>query len=149
MDIKSICARRVAMAMPGDTVVELAERMRECHVGDLVVVEQRQGASVPVGIVTDRDIVLAVVARRLAPATVTAADIMSANPQLAHDTDTVLETAMTMRKLSIRRMPVVDADGDLFGIVTLDDLLQVVAVELAALATIANSQRRSEAQADE
>lgn len=146
MNIADVCTRRLAMALATDTVAELAERMRAAHVGDLVIVENQNGKSVAVGIVTDRDIVLEIIALHRDPKAWTAANIMAPQLHTAEAHNSVTSTIMQMHKLSVRRLPVVDQDGELIGLVSLDDLLQIVAAELGALAAIASQQRERETQ---
>jgi CBS domain-containing protein len=117
--------------------------MREHHVGALVVVGERDGSRVPAGVVTDRDIVVAVVAKGLDADGVRVEELMSGELVTAQETDGVSECIARMRARGVRRMPVVDARGALVGIVTADDLLDLLAEELSGLArTIANEQRR-------
>jgi CBS domain-containing protein len=101
--------------------------MREFHVGDLVVVEPADGGARPVGIVTDRDLVVEVLAQDVPVDEITIDDVMSTNVATAREDDDVLDTLSRMRELGVRRMPVVDARGMLAGIITVDDLLQLVA----------------------
>jgi CBS domain-containing protein len=100
------------------------------HVGDLVVVEEAAGARRPVGIVTDRDLVMEVLAPGLDPETVTVGDLPTRDLAVAGVGDDLMETLARMGALGVRRMPVVDADGALAGILAADDVLEVVA-ELA------------------
>jgi CBS domain-containing protein len=86
--------------------------------------------------VTDRDIVIGVVAMNLDPASLTAGDIMIEDlATLPEDCD-VYDAIRKMRLHGVRRMPVVNTQGVLTGIVSLDDLLPLVAQELADLARL-------------
>jgi CBS domain-containing protein len=116
--------------------VELAQTMRNAHVGDIVVVDQPNGKQVAVGIVTDRDLVVQVMAADRDPLATTAGDIMSAELVTAGERNDVRETAELMRFKGVRRIPVVDEDGGLVGIVTLDDLLAVIGDELTLLGRV-------------
>ena len=98
----------------------------------------------PAGILTQRDIVVAVVARGLDPAKFTVADIMSEHIVLARESDDVLETIEKMRQEGVRRMPVVNDRNVLTGIISLDDLLLAVAQELAGLAGLPPDARKNE-----
>jgi CBS domain-containing protein len=100
--------------------------MRENHVGALVVVDHRAGMDYPVGIVTDRDLVVEVLAQHVAPEMVSLNDVMTTEISTASQDDDILDTLNRMRELGVRRMPVVDKHGVLTGIVTVDDLLALL-----------------------
>ncbi|MFZ5555978.1 MAG: CBS domain-containing protein [Pseudomonadota bacterium] len=146
MNVGEICIREVVVATAETTVVEASKLMREFHVGDLVVVEESRGRRVPTGIVTDRDIVIEVVAPGLEPAVLTVGDIMGGELITAAETDAVFETLQTMRRRGVRRMPVVDAQGALAGIVALDDILEIIAEELGAAVKLTAREQSNEAQ---
>jgi CBS domain-containing protein len=125
-----ICNREVVIVKRDTGLVEAARLMREHHVGSLVVVLERDGKRVPVGILTDRDIVVAVVAKALDARTLTVGDAMSAGLYVVREQDGLAEVLRAMREHGVRRMPVVAADGTLAGILTVDDLMELVAEEL-------------------
>ena len=116
--------------------MDVAQIMRHSHVGDVVVVDQPNGKKVAIGIVTDRDLVVQVMAAERDPLTTTAADIMSTSLITVGERSTIHETAELMRFQGVRRVPVVDEDGGLLGIVTLDDLLTEIGEELALLGKV-------------
>jgi CBS domain-containing protein len=118
--------------------------MRQFHVGDLVVVEQQDGKSRPVGIVTDRDIVLEVVAAEVAADSLMVGDIMTADPATVRGSEGVFETLRYMRDRGVRRLPVVDSASWLIGIITLDDLLELLAEEMGELAKLVGRARQRE-----
>jgi CBS domain-containing protein len=134
MNISDICLPAVTVAYSGMAVSEAARVMREHHVGCLIVVEERESGKMPIGMLTDRDIVLAVVARDLDPRTVPVVEAMSTDVVAVRDDDTVKDVLALMRRRGVRRAPVVDRGGMLVGIVTLDDLLRFVAAQLEDLA---------------
>ncbi|MGQ9686679.1 MAG: CBS domain-containing protein [Thiobacillaceae bacterium] len=136
MAIGEICNREVVIVSREAPVIEAARLMRQYHVGDLVVVDEPSGRRRPVGIVTDRDIVIEVVAMEVAPETLSVGDIMSAELATVRETEGVFETIRYMRDKGIRRLPVVDRDGWLQGIVTLDDLLILLAEEMGEMARL-------------
>jgi CBS domain-containing protein len=101
-----------------------------------------------VGVITDRDIVVAVVAVPGArPEGIRVGDVMSAQPRVAREDEGLAETVKAMSERGVRRLPVVTADGSLFGVVTLDDVLRVFAAELGALALALGRGREQEAGA--
>jgi len=136
MKIGEICAREVVCAAAETPVVAAAKLMRQYHVGDVVVTQNLGGKRIPSGIVTDRDIVLGVVAPELAPDTITIGDIMRPELMTAGEIEDVFDAVQRMRDKGILRMPVVDADGGLAGIVSVDDIIEILAEELTELARL-------------
>ena len=137
MTIGEICTRETVIATREMTVAAAAQLMRQHHVGTLVVVEQVNGAKrVPVGIVTDRDAVVEVMATGLDPNAITVGDIMDQELVTARENEGVLETMQIMRYKGVRRLPIVGKAGELIGIVSIDDLLEVLAEEFSELAKI-------------
>lgn len=147
MSIGEFCNREVVYALRDTTVMEAAVLMRSHHVGSLVVVDEVGGGKrKPVGIVTDRDIVVEVTATGLDPKTMTTGDIMSSQLAMVHEEDTVEQTMEMMRFKGVRRLPVVDRDGGLAGIITIDDLLELVAENLIELTRIISREQAEEAR---
>lgn len=144
MSIGEICTREVTIVQPSETAVEAARLMRQYHVGDVLVVEERGGKRVPVGIVTDRDLVVEIIATGLDPAVITVGDIMVPGLATVKENIGVFEAIRYMRGKGVRRLPVVDNDGCLVGIVTLDDLLVLLAEELDALAKLVAREQQKE-----
>lgn len=145
MAVSSVCNYNVATIERGADVVEAAERMRSQHVGDLIVVEERAGGRAPVGILTDRDIVVAVVAKRASLSSVTVGDAMSV-ALLTVNKDNGIEHALReMRRAGVRRAPVVDEDGLLVGVLSIDDVVDHLAVQLGHIADIIRMGQQSEA----
>lgn len=143
MPIGTIRTREVAVAQRGTKVSEAARLMRKHHVGDVVVVDEVDGRQVPCGIVTDRDIVITVIAQGVDPDTIAVGDMMSSEIVVGRETDGVADTIQVMRTKGVRRLPIVDALGTLVGIVTADDLLALLSDELTSLTTmVAREQRR-------
>jgi CBS domain-containing protein len=147
MDVRSICTREVATIPRTATVVAAARRMRDDHVGDLVVVTEGRDGDIPVGMITDRDIAVGIVAQDvdhlkhlLVEDVVDLGDLAVAFPE-----ESVAEVASRMRQRGVRRLPVVE-NGRLFGIVSLDDLVRLLARELHDLAEVPFAQRRVEAR---
>lgn len=135
MSIGSLCNPEVVVAERDTTLAEAAKLMRNQHVGNVVVVDDAYRRR-PVGLVTDRDIVIAAVAMELDPATVNVAEIMREPLEAAsHDTD-FWEALNLMRKRGVRRLPVVDNDGSLAGILTLDDALALVGEAVSNLVAL-------------
>lgn len=147
MAIGEVCNREVIVARVEDSVLEAARLMRQYHVGNVVVIEERGDVRVPVGIVTDRDVVVEVVAPGLDPATITVGDIMVSRLATVRESAGVFDTIRYMREKGVRRVPVVKDDGSLAGIVTLDDLLALLAEELDAFAKLMKREQERESAA--
>lgn len=146
MPISEFCNREVVFATREMSLTEAAQLMRKHHVGALVVVDEVEGKRVPVGIVTDRDIVIQVIAQALDIAEFTVGDIMG--PQLisVQEKEGVFEIIRLMRSKAIRRIPVVNQEGGLVGIVSADDILDLLAEEVAELAKVAPREQEREAK---
>ena len=145
MAVGEICNREVVITEKSVSVVDAARLMRTHHVGDLVVVEEKGGRRHPVGIVTDRDIVVEVVAAGVNPDTLKVGDIMGPELATLRESEGLFEALRYMRDKGVRRMPVVDRDGGLVGILTLDDLLSLLAEEMTELAKLVSHERQREA----
>lgn len=128
MSVGRICVRSVDLAEPAELVQVAAQRMNDRNVGTLVVLDNQQR---PIGIVTDRDLALRVVAKGLAPQSTTVGQVMTECPETVGE-DTSIEAALTvMRAGPYRRLPVVDDDGRLVGLVSVDDVLDLLAEEFS------------------
>jgi CBS domain-containing protein len=144
MSVSEIFNPNVATIGAQEDIAEAAVLMRQEHVGDLIVVERRGNANVPVGILTDRDIVVGVVAKRVAPDAVTVGDTMTRELLTVRE-DASLEFALRQMRLhGVRRAPVVRANGDLVGVVAVDDLIQHLAVQLGRLADLIRLEQDAE-----
>ncbi len=147
MRIGEICTVQAIHCKRDETVQGAALLMRKNHVGDLVVIEQPDGERVPVGIITDRDIVVGVIALGLDPSSLLVGDIMSDDLLTTTEDDDVYETIERMRFRGIRRVPVVNGSGALTGIVSVDDLLEFLAEEMSELSRISSHQQAREKRA--
>ena len=144
MPIKEFCNPNVVCASRETTVAEAARLMRQHHVGDVVVVEQAGDRRKPVGIVTDRDIVIEVVAAGLDPKLVKVGDMLTEPLATVDEDEGYAATVFQMVERGVRRMPVVNSGGELVGIITFDDLLRQLATPLAELSELSARERRQE-----
>lgn len=144
MSIGEICNRKVVVMQREETIAEAAKLMRDLHVGSVLIVDEQDGERVPVGIVTDRDLVIEVIAPELDADAITVGDIMMTGFAVVKEETGVFEAIQYMRTKGIRRLPVVDAEERLIGIVTLDDLLILLAEELDALAKLVAREQQNE-----
>lgn len=131
--LKDFASAVVAVAEPETSALVAAQLMRKHHVGALIVVDAVE-QSRPVGILTDRDLVLALMAEGLDPEVFTAGDIMSVELVLANPEMDAMDAVQLMRAHRLRRLVIVDEAGWLVGIVTMEDILELLTRELADLA---------------
>ena len=139
-----LCNREVVVIDSDSSIVEAAKVMREYHVGDLVVVSEKHGKQSPIGILTDRDITLEIVAKSIDPETVSVGDAMSYELVTADENDDFMHVIEMMRDRGVRRVPVVDADEVLLGILTIDDMLDLIGEIFIDIAHLIDRQNRRE-----
>ena len=144
MTIGELCNREVVVVNKGENALEAVKLMRQYHVGDVVVVEDEGDRKVPAGILTDRDIVIELVAEQVDPGSVTVEDVMSDQLLTVNESDELLDTMEQMRDKGVRRAPVVGKDGELVGILTLDDLLDFLAEALNGLVLLTGREQYRE-----
>ncbi len=144
MNVGELCNREVIIVGQDATVLEAAKLMRQYHVGDLVVIEKRQGASFPIGILTDRDIVIEIIAGEVDFDAVTVGDVMSYELITASEEDAIADTIKLMRDKGIRRVPVVNKQGELEGIIAVDDLIDLLAEQLKDIVALISCEKKRE-----
>jgi len=148
MQVGTLCQRLVFTICQSDEISRAAQVMREKHVGYLVVVEPNpvRGIPRPVGVLTDRDIVVSVVAREVDPKTVRVGDIMTPDPVLAAEGESMEAALQKMRQFGVRRLPVVNGYRELVGILAIDDVLKVIAGDAQDVVSTIRSGRRMEGE---
>ena len=148
MSAGEFCNRDVVVMGRTEPAIEAARLMRDHHVGDVVVIDERDGKRYPKGIVTDRDLVLELLAPDAGgeAGALAVQDLVTEPLLTAYEEDSVLETLKRMRAHGVRRMPVIAADGSLAGILTVDDFIGLVAEALGDLAGLADRARAHEAR---
>ncbi|HEY0844255.1 MAG TPA: CBS domain-containing protein [Noviherbaspirillum sp.] len=144
MSIAEHCNVEVVCCDVKASIAEVASLMREHHVGDIVVVDMASDPRIPVGIVTDRDIVVEAVAPGVDLELITAGDIMASPLTTVRESCELHEALETMERLNVRRLPVVREDNSLYGIVTADDIVRLLSGELACLARAVGRQTEVE-----
>jgi CBS domain-containing protein len=147
MKLKDICILDVACCTSEISILAAARMMRQQHTGDLIVIDDRDEERIPVGILTDRDIVIEVLGQGLDPAKATVADAMTTQLVVASGFEEVSLAIERMRAHGVRRVPVVDDDGCVMGIVTLDDMLKLHAEQAGALLEIISKEQAMEGRA--
>jgi CBS domain-containing protein len=137
MRVGDICSRNAVTVREFDDLTAAAQLMRQQHIGYLVVIEPRvdERSATPVGVITDRDIVVGVVARQADPRSLRVGDVMTRQPVLATEDGSVSAALHHMREIGVRRVPVVDRGGALVGVLSLDDVLDSLAEELTEVAS--------------
>lgn len=144
MLVGSLCSRRPITATQGAPISDVARMMRDQHVGTVIVTESGRDRSRAVGMITDRDIVRAQLERTADLSRLSAAEVMTRNPLVIGEEDSVDGAIAHLRARGVRRAPVVTLDGTLVGLISADDLLTHVARKLIRLAEIVGGQRRAE-----
>ena len=144
MSVGEFCNREVIIAPKKTSLVEIAQLMRQHHVGSVIIVESKEKINIPLGIITDRDIVVEIVAPQLDINSVTAGDVMSSGLLVAREVDGLWETLKRMRAQGVRRVPVVNDEQVLVGILTVDDVLEILANEFSELVSLTNKELRKE-----
>jgi CBS domain-containing protein len=144
VSVRDLAAQEVVTVTPTTTLIECAQIMRTQHVGTVVVIDDRGLRDNPVGIVTDRDIVVEAVAVGLDPAALTAGDVMATPLATVRESDDILDALARMREHGVRRLPVLDDAGHLAGIVAVDNLLEALAEQLDAVVRVVKSEQNRE-----
>jgi len=148
MNAGSVCKRGVVTVTTTDDLITAAHVMREKHVGYLVVaesagpVERRR----VIGVLTDRDIVVGVLAQEVDARALKVGDVMTRNPLVIEEGQSIEAVLRHMREAGVRRVPVVDRAGALCGVLSIDDVLERIAEQLIDIAgSIRNEQRMERA----
>jgi CBS domain-containing protein len=144
MKLKELCELDVVCCTRELTIVAASRLMRERHAGDLVVVEEMDEEREPIGIITDRDIVVEVLARDKDPRLVTVGEVMSKQVVVASESEDSTQVLQRMATHGVRRVPVVDDLRRVIGIVTLDDLLREHTEQATRLLEVVTKQQTRE-----
>jgi len=146
MLLDSFCMLDVACCSPRTTALEAAHIMRRKHTGDLVVVDDDESRPAPLGIITDRDIVIEVLGKGLDPAATTVGSVIRTPVVIAQGSEDSSAVLERMRTHGVRRIPVVGTGGKLIGIVTVDDMLKRLAADASLLTDIVSQGQSHEAR---
>lgn len=138
------CNREVIITGPESTISEAARLMRQHHVGTLVVVEREGALNRPLGIVTDRDLVVEVLAQEVSVDSVTVRDVMSPDPVQIAEGETLLNTIALMQSRGVRRIIVVDEAGSLQGLMSADDVIELIAEAMNNLTRVVRRELSNE-----
>ena len=146
MSAGEYCNREIVVVEKSDSVRDAAKLMRERHVGDVVVVEQTAEGAIPQGILTDRDIVIELLAKDVELDSVTVGDIMSTHLVSVNEETKLLDAINLMRDRSIRRLIVLTETGTLAGLLSVDDVLEIVSEQLTSLTKLIANEIENEQQ---
>ena len=144
MNVGNYCTRDVIITDTDSSILEVTRLMRKHHVGSVVIVSRNKDGVRPVGIITDRDIVVEVLAKDIPLDSITVEDVMSRAPKTATEDDDLFATMETMRQKGIRRIPVVGSSGLLVGILTTDDLLEIIYEEVGSIVSLVSHEQKKE-----
>lgn len=144
MKVRDVCTRPARVVEPSRPLADAARQMCADHIGALLVIEPGDQRRHPIGILTDRDILLGQLSRSADLFCLTVEDVMTRDPLAVTGDMSIASAIRALNAMSVRRAPVIDGDGALIGIVTLDDLLPVICAEFAAVGSLLGSQARRE-----
>lgn len=140
MSIEAFCQTNVVTIFRGATLKEVANLMTSEHVGSVVVVAPNEdGIREPVGIITDRDIALTV-AQNDRPGELKVENIMQSKPLCARVDEGLFEIVQKMRDYGVKRLPIVNPHGALYGIICADDLLALMGQEIKSISQVTDRQ---------
>lgn len=146
MIVSEICRRNPVTIQAHEELDRAAQLMRERHIGYLIVVEPYppHAASRPVGVLTDRDIVVGVLAKGADPRLLKVGDVMTREPRVVSEDASLNSGLAEMRRIGVRRIPVVDVVGQLVGVLSLDEVLDALAQELLGVIGSIRTEVRAE-----
>jgi predicted transcriptional regulator len=144
MKVGEYCTKQTVFVRSNETPLDAALVMREENVGCVVIVDDVKGKLVPVGIITDRDITIEVVAEKVNPLDVTVGDLVFKPLVSVNQEDDLNESLKIMRQKGIRRLPVVDYEGSLVGILAVDDYLALMAEQFNDLVGLFDQELKNE-----
>jgi len=144
MSIGEYCNRELVIVSRTESVKEAIDLMRSHHVGDVIVVDRQGDLVLPIGILTDRDIVLEILAEGVDLNTINIGDVMNYELVTVAEQSNLMDTIKIMQAKGVRRMPVVDNQGGLVGIITADDILELVAEQLQDIVGLIHQEQKRE-----
>lgn len=146
MRVGEYCNRNVVVINGNESVKNAAELMRSYHVGDLVLVEEHDSQKIPIGIVTDRDLVIEVMAAGVKPESLLVRDILTEPFRCVFENDSLFDALEIMHSPKIRRLPVINDDKTLIGIITLDDFIEILTEAMGQIVNVVKLQQKKEAR---
>jgi CBS domain-containing protein len=144
MRVVEVCTRSVVTCRRETSALELAQIMRDRHVRDVIVVDERETGPSPIGIVTDRDLVVLVLANGVSPDGVQAGNLLKGDLVTALQSDDIYDAIWCMRNAAVRCLPIVNSSNSLVGVLTLDDVTRVLAEAVGEVGRISLYQAKKE-----
>ncbi|MDH3871459.1 MAG: CBS domain-containing protein [Gammaproteobacteria bacterium] len=144
MNAGELCNRDVVTATADMTILDAARLMRDQHVGCLVVIATKDDRIEPVGMLTDRDIVIEIIAEGVDINQVTVGDVMTFAVLKVPEDESIFDTAQRMRARGVRRVPIVSSTCSLVGILAFDDILEMLSEELSVLSRLTSREAEQE-----
>jgi predicted transcriptional regulator len=144
MKVGKYCTRETIFVRSNETPLDAALVMREKNVGCVVIVDDIKGKLVPVGILTDRDITIEIVAEEVNPLDVTVGDLVYKPIICVNQQDDLSESLKVMSQQGVRRIPVVDNEGTLVGVLAMDDCLEIMAEQFNYLVALFKKETKNE-----
>lgn len=144
MSAGEYCNREVVIVDKSESLEEAIKLMRNHHVGDVIVVDDQEQSRIPVGIVTDRDIIVKLLAKEVSLNAVNITDVMSDELVTVNEQVKLIDAIKLMRQEGVRRVPVVNAQGGLVGILTVDDLVELIAEQLNDIVDLLSKEQTRE-----
>ena len=146
MNIGKLCNHNVVSANEDTSVLEAARLMRHSHVGSIIITRDEGRGARPVGIITDRDLTVEIMAEGIDPESVTVGDAMTSSPLSAREDDEPFEVLEAMRSKGVRRIPVIDNQGLLVGVLAVDDIMRMLFHEMGNLVSLYHREFETEAR---
>lgn len=139
MIVADYCRRDVVIIDQNQSPLDAAVAMRECNSGDVVVVKKEDEKAVPIGVVTDRDITIEIVAEKIDPQEVAVKDIIIKPLVTVRESDDLSKCIKLMKQRAVRRLPVIDEQDKLVGIISVDDVIEVLSGHINDFALLFNT----------
>lgn len=136
MSIGEYCNREVVIVTRTESMREVVDLMRHHHVGSIVVADRKDDTAKPLGIITDRDIVLELLAEDVDLSAVSVGDVMSPDPVTIEESAPLLDALDLMGKTGVRRILVVNSKGYLLGLLAVDDVLELIGEQINAIVAL-------------
>jgi len=146
MNVARIYTRSVVSVPRSSSLQQAAALMRQYHVGALLVTEDAPGTDQAIGIITDRDLVMQAMAEGVGPDDLTVDEVMTPEIAGVAESADAHEAMVTMRELGVRRLAVTGQGGALVGILSFDDIVDALSIEMESLAGVIRSERGREVE---
>ena len=141
MNVGNYCEREIAFLTKDASLQEAAMLMRNHHVGEVIVVDKPNGKNIPLGVVTDRDLVIEIMALEVDVEQISVGNIMSLDLITVSEDYSLSDTLDIMQKHGVRRVPVVDSNGNLSGLINMEMILKVLCQDLGKMLELINTER--------